>query len=90
MPDMTPETSGAMKRPTAAAPPWGEEENRGVVRVFDPDGKTIRYYANRLRNRSGLAMQPGTDNLWYVVNERDHLGPHLMPDYMTRVQEGAF
>ena len=35
-------------------------------------------------------MQPGTDNLWCVVNERDHLGPDLVPDYMARVQEGGF
>jgi hypothetical protein len=35
-------------------------------------------------------MQPGTDNLWCVVNERDHLGPDLVPDFMARVQEGAF
>ena len=35
-------------------------------------------------------MQPGTDNLWCVVNERDHLGPDVTPDYMARVQEGGF
>jgi glucose/arabinose dehydrogenase len=35
-------------------------------------------------------MQPGTDNLWCVVNERDHLGPDLVPDHMVLVQEGGF
>jgi glucose/arabinose dehydrogenase len=69
---------------------WGEEENRAVVRVFDPEGKQVRNYATGLRNCSGLAMQPGTDNLWCVVNERDHLGPNLVPDYMALVQDGAF
>ncbi len=69
---------------------WGKEENRAVVRVFDPDGKTVRNYATGLRNCSGLGMQPGTDNLWCVVNERDHLGPDVTPDFMARVQEGAF
>ena len=69
---------------------WGEEENRAVVRAFDPDGKNLRNYATGLRNCSGLAMQPGTDNLWCVVNERDHLGPELVPDFMARVQDGAF
>jgi glucose/arabinose dehydrogenase len=54
---------------------WGEEENRAVVRVFDPEGQRVRNYATGLRNCSGLAMQPGTDTLWCVVNERDHLGP---------------
>jgi glucose/arabinose dehydrogenase len=35
-------------------------------------------------------MQPGTDTLWCVVNERDHLGPDLVPDYMARMQDGGF
>jgi glucose/arabinose dehydrogenase len=35
-------------------------------------------------------MQPGTDNLWCIMNERDHLGPNLVPDYMALVQEGGF
>jgi glucose/arabinose dehydrogenase len=35
-------------------------------------------------------MQPATDTLWCVVNERDHLGPDVTPDYMTRIQEGGF
>ena len=69
---------------------WGEEEDRAVVRVFDPEGKQIRNYSTGLRNCSGMTMQPGTDNLWCVVNERDHLGPNAVPDYMALVQEGAF
>src|SRR5690606_18410583 len=27
---------------------------------------------------------------WAVVNERDELGPNLVPDYLTSVQEGGF
>jgi glucose/arabinose dehydrogenase len=69
---------------------WGQEENRAVVRVFDPEGKWIRNYATGLRNPSGLAMQPGTDTLWCVVNERDHIGDDAPTDYMTRVQEDGF
>ena len=69
---------------------WGEEEDRAVVRVFDPEGETVRNYATGLRNCSGLAMQPGTDDLWCVVNERDHMGPDVTPDFMARIQEGAF
>jgi len=69
---------------------WGGEEDRAVVRVFDPEGESVRNYATGLRNCSGLAMQPGTDNLWCVVNERDHMGPDVTPDFMTRIQSGAF
>ncbi|RJG02889.1 PQQ-dependent sugar dehydrogenase [Noviherbaspirillum sedimenti] len=90
MPDMTPEQIRQHETTHGRGAAWGEEENRAVVRVFDPEGKSVRNYATGLRNCSGLAMQPGTDNLWCVVNERDHLGPLVTPDYMARVQEGAF
>jgi glucose/arabinose dehydrogenase len=90
MPDMPIEKIREHEKSHGLGAAWGKEENRAVVRVFDPDGQTLRNYATGLRNCSGLAMQPGTDNLWCVVNERDHLGPNVTPDYMTRVQEGAF
>lgn len=69
---------------------WGDEENRAVVRVFDPGGENVRNYATGLRNCSGMAMQPGTDTLWCTGNERDHIGPNLVPDYLTRVEDGGF
>jgi glucose/arabinose dehydrogenase len=87
---MTPEKIRQHEKTHGRGATWGEEENRAVVRVFDPEGTRIRNYATGLRNCSGLAMQPGTDNLWCVVNERDHLGPNLVPDFMARVQEGGF
>jgi glucose/arabinose dehydrogenase len=90
MPDMSLEKIQQHEKTHGRGAAWGEEENRAVVRVFDPDGKNIRNYATGIRNCSGLAMQPGTDNLWCVVNERDHLGPNLVPDHMVRVQDGAF
>lgn len=90
MPDMTPEEIRKHEATHGRGAAWGEEENRAVVRVFDPDGKNLRNYATGFRNCSGLAMQPGTDNLWCVVNERDHVGPELVPDFMARVEDGAF
>ena len=90
MPEMTPEKIRQHEKTHGLGAAWGEEENRAAVRVFDPQGKNVRNYATGLRNCSGLAMQPSTDNLWCVVNERDHLGPDLVPDFMARVQDGAF
>lgn len=90
MPDMKPEAIRQHESTHGRGAAWGEEEDRAVVRVFDPQGKSVRNYATGLRNCSGLAMQPRTDNLWCVVNERDHLGPDLVPDYMVHVQDGAF
>jgi glucose/arabinose dehydrogenase len=90
MPDMTPENIKQHEQTHGRGAAWGEEEDRAVVRVLDPDGKAVRNYATGLRNCSGLAMQPGTDKLWCVVNERDHVGPDLVPDHMVLVQEGGF
>lgn len=69
---------------------WGNEEDRAVVRVFDPEGRQVRNYATGLRNCSGLTIQPATGNLWCVVNERDQLGDNVPPDYATGVQQSAF
>jgi glucose/arabinose dehydrogenase len=90
MPSMTPEQIRQFEATHGRGAAWGEEENRAVVRVFDADGKNLRNYATGIRNCSGLIMQPGTDNLWCVVNERDHLGPNNVPDYMALIQDGAF
>ncbi len=37
-----------------------------------------------------MSFEPQSGALWAVVNERDELGPDLVPDYMTSVKEGAF
>ncbi|MBB1472570.1 PQQ-dependent sugar dehydrogenase [Luteimonas sp. MC1782] len=90
MPDMTPAQIQAHEATDGRGAAWGEEKDRAVVRVFDLDGKNIRNYATGLRNCSGLAMQPATGNLWCIVNERDHLGPYVTPDFMARIEDGAF
>ena len=90
MPQKSPEEIQAYEKTHGLGAAWGEEENRAVVRVFDPEGKTVRNYATGLRNCSGMAMQPGTDTLWCTGNERDHLGPNLVPDYLTTVRDGGF
>ena len=66
------------------------EERRADILVFDPEGKNEKIYASGIRNPVGLAIQPGTGVVWTSVNERDGLGDHLVPDYITHVQEGGF
>jgi len=62
------------------------------ARVWQVDAATgaHRAYATGLRNPTALAIQPGTGTLWAVVNERDEIGPNLVPDYLTSVREGGF
>ena len=69
---------------------WGEETNRADVLAFDPDGGNRRIWATGIRNCVGLAIQPTTGDVWCSTNERDQLGDNLVPDYVTRVLDGAF
>src|SRR5690606_21577109 len=72
MPEMSPEEIAAHEETHGLGAAWGEEENRAVVRVFDPEGTNVQNYATGLRNCSGMAIQPDTDTLWCTGNERDH------------------
>ncbi|MGY1424308.1 PQQ-dependent sugar dehydrogenase [Lysobacter sp. A289] len=66
------------------------EVDRAQVWQVDAQTGAHKVYATGLRNPTALAIQPGTDVLWAVVNERDELGPDLPPDYLTSVREGGF
>jgi glucose/arabinose dehydrogenase len=76
--------SNAMERGLAA------ELNRADILEVDPATGAFRVFASGLRNPNGLSFYPGSDVLWAVVNERDELGPNLVPDYMTSVRRDAF
>jgi glucose/arabinose dehydrogenase len=66
------------------------ELDRAMVWQVDAETGAHRPYATGLRNPTALRIQPGTGQLWAVANERDELGPNLVPDYLTSVHEGAF
>ena len=66
------------------------EVDRAMVWQIDAQTGAHKPYATGLRNPTALAIQPGTGQLWVVVNERDEIGPNLVPDYLTAVQEGGF
>ncbi|MRX50815.1 sorbosone dehydrogenase family protein [Paracoccus sp. S-4012] len=66
------------------------EEDRAMIWQIDTQSGMHRQYATGLRNPTALTIQPGTGQLWAVVNERDEIGANLVPDYLTRVQEGEF
>jgi glucose/arabinose dehydrogenase/cytochrome c2 len=70
---------------------WGNEENRADVLVFDVgSNKPGKVFASGIRNCVSLTVQPGTGALWCTTNERDMLGDDLVPDYSTRVKQGAW
>lgn len=66
------------------------EKNRAAIWEVDRQSGRHRIFAAGLRNPNGLSLEPQTKALWTVVNERDELGPNLVPDYMTSVRDGGF
>jgi glucose/arabinose dehydrogenase len=66
------------------------EVDRAMVWQVDAQTGARRNYATGLRNPTALTIHPETGQLWAVVNERDEIGPNLVPDYLTSVQDGGF
>jgi len=66
------------------------EKNRAAIWEVDRASGRWRIFASGLLNPNGLSWEPHSGALWTVVNERDELGPNLVPDYMTSVKDGGF
>jgi len=66
------------------------EEGRATIWEVDRRTGFKRIYASGLRNPTGVAFEPQSGKLWAIVNERDEIGPNLVPDYLTSVREGGF
>jgi glucose/arabinose dehydrogenase len=90
MPEKTPDQIEAWEDEHGRGAAWGAEEDRAVVRVFDPEGDEVRNYATGLRNCSGMTIHPDTEDLWCTGNERDHLGADVVPDFLTTVEDEGF
>ncbi len=68
----------------------GAELDRAAVWEVDRATGASRLFATGIRNPTGLGWEPQSRALWAVANERDELGPNLVPDYLTSVKDGAF
>ena len=66
------------------------EEDRAVVWEIDRETGARRVLASGIRNPTALAVEPWRGAVWSVVNERDELGPQLVPDYLTAIRPGGF
>lgn len=65
------------------------ETGRAAIWEIDLTSGDRRQFAAGLRNPNGMAWNPSTGELWATVQERDMLGPDLVPDYLTNVPVGA-
>jgi glucose/arabinose dehydrogenase len=66
------------------------EYERAAIWEVDRATGTHRIYASGVRNPTGLQWEPEAGKLWAIANERDEIGPDLVPDYLTSVQDGGF
>lgn len=66
------------------------EVDRAMIWRVNAQTGEYKPYATGLRNPTALATHPESGQLWAVVNERDEIGPNLVPDYLTSVVEGGF
>ena len=65
------------------------EQGRAAIWELDLASGKSRQYANGMRNPNGMDWNPSTGELWATVQERDMLGPDLVPDYLTNVPIGV-
>jgi glucose/arabinose dehydrogenase len=66
------------------------ERERAAIWEVDVTTGAHRIYASGVRNPTGLQFEPETGKLWAIANERDEIGPDLVPDYLTSVKDGGF
>jgi len=69
---------------------WGTETNRAAVLVTGPEARSIRPFANGLRNCTSMALHPVTGVLWCATVERDRMGDNVAPDFVTPIFAGRF
>lgn len=70
---------------------WDAEINRADILYTDPEGHDpMRPFATGVRNGVSIVVNQETGDLWTATNERDGLGDDLVPDYVTRIMEGAY
>lgn len=70
---------------------WLEaERERAAIWEVDTATGAHRINASGVRNPTGLQFEPETGKLWDIANERNEIGPDLVPDYLTSVQDGGF
>ena len=66
------------------------EQGRAAIYEVERATGAMRVFASGTRNPTNLAIEPTTHQLWAVVNERDEIGPDLVPDYLSSIRDGGF
>lgn len=62
------------------------DPRRAAIMRYNPDGSGGQVFAKGLRNAVGLAIRPGTSELWATNNGRDNMGDDLPPETVNLVR----
>jgi glucose/arabinose dehydrogenase len=65
------------------------DPRRAAVTRYAPDGTGETIVAEGVRNVAGLAVHPGTGDLWMSQNERDNLGDELPVEEINLLSDGS-
>ena len=68
------------------------QNRRSFSRLYCCDPGRSEIFATSIDQSYSIARiaKPLSGALWTVVNERDELGPDLVPDYLTSGKDGGF
>ena len=66
------------------------DPERAAILSIAPDGQGRRTLASGLREPTGLAFEPASARLYATVAERMLPSGEPAPDFLTRIEEGAF
>lgn len=64
-----------------------EDERFASIMRMKPDGSGLEIFAEGVRNTVGFDWHPGSGELWFTDNGRDHLGDNRPPDELNRAPE---
>ena len=67
-----------------------EDERRGAILRYSPDGEFLGVFAKGLRNSAGFDWAPASGVLYATDNGRDLLGDDFPPCELNAVVEGGF
>lgn len=66
-----------------------DDPRRAAILKIPSEGGKAEIFARGLRNSVGLALAPGTGDLWASNNGRDMLGDDLPPEEINRIVRGG-
>ncbi|GAC1542402.1 MAG: sorbosone dehydrogenase family protein [Herpetosiphon sp.] len=65
-----------------------QDERRAAIWQYNADGSGGRLFSRGLRNAVGIAVRPGSNEIWVTNNGRDNMGDDVPPDTLNVLKDG--